>query len=412
MKAWRWIYFLARRFWSSPKGSGLKLVARLALTGVALGVATLLVTQSVLSGFERVFQETILGFNAHLVVLKLGEGNEAEGLQDRLLSELGPAVKTMTPFLYRETLLAHGGRVKGTVIKGIDPLTFSKVYAVKVRPWGKPQLTAKIEDLLKNPEETPRVILGADLAESLKLSGEVPQVRVFLPGGVQDSNSSRARFLPLEVAGTFETGLKEFDQGFALMDLKQLQAWMAAPGAITGYEMRLNDAKAADYFAGLVKDKFGFGYDAVSWQRLNAPLFQALRLERKLFFIIMALVVVVAAFNIIGVLLLMIFEKSREVSVLRALGGPYSGIKRLFAWQGLWLGVQGCLAGTLLGGGIVFLLKKTQIFKLTKEVYYIEELPVDLNFTVLGTVIGISLLITWLATRIGVANLDRSPLDL
>lgn len=412
MKQLRWIYFLAQKFWNQPKGAGLKLVARLAMTGVALGVATLLVTQSVLAGFQQVFQETILGFNAHLVVLQMGEGNQEAGLDEEIAQVLGGDLNFMTPFLYRETLLAHGGRVKGTVLKGIDPLTFSRVYAVKVRPWGKPQLTAKIEDLLQSPDGVPRVLLGADLAKSLKLQGESPELRVFLPGPKEAGGKSGSRFRRMVVAGTFETGLKEFDEGFSLMDLAALQSWLSAPGAITGYEMRLKDPDSAVAYARLLKERLGFGFDAVSWQRLNAPLFRALHLERRLFFVIMALVVVVAAFNIIGVLLLMIFEKSREVSILRSLGGTYSGLKRLFAWQGLWLGIQGCLAGVLLGGTILFALKKTQFLKLTKEVYFIEELPVVFSWTVVGTVIGVSLLIAWIATRVGVARLNRSPLDL
>jgi lipoprotein-releasing system permease protein len=412
MKQWHWIQFLGRRFWRVRQGTGLRLVGRLAVTGLALGVATLLVTQSVLAGFEKVFKETLLGFNAHLVVLKLGPTDQGGKLHQLIQEELGKDLKQITPFLYRETLLAHGGVVKGTVIKGIDPLTFSRVYAVKVRPWGQPQLTAKIEDLLKSPQGHPQVILGADLAESLGLTGEAPELKVFLPTSAADSESKALPFRRLKVVGTFETGLKEFDQGFSLMDLGQLQSWLGQPGAITGYEMRLSDPQAAEDFAQAMKRRFGFGYDAVSWQRLNAPLFQALKMERKLFFVIMALVVMVAAFNIVGVLLLMIFEKSREVSILRSLGGTYSSLKRLFAWQGLWLGIQGCLAGVLLGAAILFGLKQTQWLKLTKEVYFIEELPIELSLTVVGTVMAVSLFIAWLATRVGVARLHRSPLDL
>ena len=407
-----WIYFLTRKFKSLRNRKGIRLIWHLAVFGVALGVTTLLLTQSVLSGFEKVFQETILGFNAHLVVLKLDEMQDPEQEMQWLRKELGDQLKEATPFFYREGLMVSKGRVKGAVLKGINPLTFARVYDVKVRPLGPSQVPAKIEDLLKSSDGIPNVILGEDLAQELDLARSGEKIRVFLPREESGTQESGKRFQLFRVAGIFSSGLKEFDQGFALVDAESLQKLYGALGTATGIEIKIRDPEKAEYWAARLKKLLGMGYDAISWQKLNRPLFQALRMERTLFFVIMAMVVAVAAFNIIGVLLLMIFDKSREISILRAMGAPYGGLKRVFAFQGLWIGALGCFWGLVLGGLLAWMLKTTQWFRLAKEVYFIEELPVEFSPWVALSVVGASLLIAYLATQFAVARLNKSPLDL
>ncbi|MCC7343910.1 MAG: ABC transporter permease, partial [Deltaproteobacteria bacterium] len=144
-----WDLFLAKKYLRNPAKRGIRLVLRLAVLGVALGVATLSLTQAVMNGFERVFRESILGFNAHLVVLKDGEMADPVGEEKAIFGQISEEALAATPFLYREVLLVAHGRVKGAVFKGIDPLTFARVYAVKTRRAGGAQVPAKIEELLK-----------------------------------------------------------------------------------------------------------------------------------------------------------------------------------------------------------------------------------------------------------------------
>jgi lipoprotein-releasing system permease protein len=176
--------------------------------------------------------------------------------------------------------------------------------------------------------------------------------------------------------------------------------------------MTLSHPDEAPYWAEHLKKLLGLGYEVLSWQRLNAPLFQALRMERSMFFVIMAMVVAVAAFNITGVLILMIFDKSREISILRAMGASRRGIRRVFALEGLWIGLVGAGAGIVLGALLAWGIHASGILKLAKEVYFISELPVELSGTVLLTVFLASLSIAYLATRFAVTRLNRAPLDL
>ncbi len=407
-----WIGFLTLRHLGSPLKRGLRLVMILATLGVALGVATLTLTQAVSRGLEKVFHRSILGFNAHLVLLKEGEMSDPAHEAARLKKALAEQWKSSTPFLYREVLLVSEGRVKGAVLKGIDPLTFSEVYAVKVRPGIDTQVPANIRNLLQAPGEFPRLVLGRDLAEELGIRAEGKTIKVFVPAPPEAGKKTPGSFQVFEVGGIFETGLYEFDHGFAFVDIGKMQGVFGVPGRATGIEAKLHDPREAEVLSEQLKKNFRLPYDVVSWQKLNAPLFRALKLERILFFIVMAMIVVVAAFNIVGVLLLMIFDKSREISILRALGAPERGLKTIFAWTGLALGGVGSLLGLLLGGGIAWLLHATDWVRPAKEIYLVDRLPIDFSFGMIAAVVGSSLLISLIATRIGVARLKASGLDL
>jgi lipoprotein-releasing system permease protein len=312
--------------------------------------------------------------------------------------------------LYREGLLISHGKVKGAVLKGIDPLTFSGVYDVKVRLLGNGQVPANIKELLNISGEVPALVLGADLAEDLGINQPGETVKVFLPK--KKDGAAAKSFQVFKVTGTFSTGLYEYDHGFAFVDLSKLQKIFDVSGMATGIEFKLNHPEQAEEISKGLKPHLGQLYDSVSWQKLNAPLFRALRLERIMFFVIMSMVVAVAAFNIVGVLLLMIFEKSREISILRALGASYFGLKRVFGIQGLVLGALGSLGGMILGGFLVWILKNTHFLKLAKEVYLVGEIPVDFSLIMVLLIVGASLVITFLATQIGVARLKKVPLDL
>jgi len=406
-----WDLFLAGKYLRHPSKRGIRLVLRLAILGVALGVATLTLTQAAMSGFQRVFRESILGFNSHLVVMKQGEMEHPAEEEKQISGLLGDEWKAGTPFLYREVLLVAHGRVKGAVFKGIDPLTFDRVYAVKTRPFAGTQVPAKIEDLLKAPGEYPSVILGADLAQDLGITGPGETLKVFLPKKGSGKNGARD-FESFSVAGTFASGLYEYDHGFAFVALPVLQKILGMPGAATGIEMTLKNPLTADQRAADLKKALGLGYEAVSWQRLNGPLFSALKKERLMFLVIMTMVVAVAAFNVAGVLLLMIFDRSRDISILRALGANRGGIQRLFAYQGLAIGALGSFLGIVLGGLAAWLARDSGWLHLEKEVYLVDRLPIDWSPTVVASVAGVSLLISLAATLVAVARVRRSSLDL
>lgn len=407
-----WVGFLTMRHLGSPLKRGVRFVIVLATFGVALGVATLTLTQAVAVGLEKIFHDSILGFNAHLVVQKMGEMEDPQGETKRIRELLGDEVLATTPFLYREVLLVSHGKVKGAVLKGIDPLTFNQVYAVKVRPRAETQVPANIKDLLQAPADFPRVVLGKDLAEALGISGEGANVKIFVPSPQAAGKKVTGTFQVFAVSGIFETGISKFDEAFAIVDLGAMQKVFDKIGWASGIEIKLKDPDRAIELEENHRQNFLLPYDVRSWQKLNAPFFRALTMERILFFLIMGLVVVVAAFNIVGVLLLLIFDKTREISILRALGASESGLKRIFGLTGLMLGGAGSILGVVMGFGVAFLIRSTGWIRPVKEIHFVDRLPVEISLPLVAVVIGASLAITLIATWFGVSRLKSSGLDL
>lgn len=416
--------FLARRFQSKGPAAGIRLVARLAILGIALGVATLLLTQSVLSGFEKVFKESLMGFSAHVAVLRYGGIPDPKNLQKQMNDQWGEELAGATPFFYRESLLVAGGKVRGAALKGIDPAQFEEVYGLQIKPWEDfvlsegawQQSPEAIQALLLSPSEAPPLLLGEDLAKSLGVGREQNLVKVFLPKQGTDSEKALHRFENFRVVGTFNAGLKELDAGFALVDQARLAQVFgedtAASSPATGLEFRLHDPERAPMIAAAMEEALGPGYEVYSWQQMNEPLFHALRLERVLFFVLMAMVVAVAAFNVIGVLLLMIFEKKKEISILRALGLSLARLKKIWLLQGLGLGLLGALGGLILASVLGLWLKNSQAFRLAKEVYWVENLPLEASATVALSVLGASLLLIGLASLFALRQLKKAPLQL
>ncbi len=412
-----WVAFLSRRFAVSSKMGGTRLVKGLAILGVALGVATLFITQAVLGGMEQLFHKTILGFNAHLVVLHRGGISDPELLNQQLHQifpeQLGPG----TPFLYREGLLVSHGRVKGAVLKGVDWKSFSQVYTVKLSRFTESDAPPSMEELLTAHSGLPLVV-GKDLARDLGLGPEKNRLKVFLPRESREADKiGQKDFQEFQVTGIFETGMREFDQAYAFVDLatlRRLESPRSDPleVAITGLEYRLRDPEQGEVLAKQISAALGLSYEVIPWQKLNGPLFTALRYERALFFVVISMVVAVAAFNIVGVLWLMVMGKSREISILRVLGAPYGSIKSLFRRQGMKIAFWGCVLGLSFGGALGVFLQHTTFFKLPKEVYLVEELPVELSWAVAGSVVLGSLCIAYLAVRFAVWRLSRNPLDL
>jgi lipoprotein-releasing system permease protein len=420
-----WVVFLVKKYLSLTSKKGMRFIVRLTVFGVVLGVATLTLTQAVLSGFQQQFRKSILGFNAHLVVLKEGEMEDFSEESKKIQGVLHGEVTAFTPFFYRESLLIHDGKVKGGVLKGIDPLTFGQVYDVEVRSLQTGQGVENVGDLFNGLTPYPSLILGENLAKELGVTKEKSLVKVFVPNkkkksflGDQEpktgfkSNTTAGNFQWFQVVGLFSTGLYEFDRNFAFSEIPSLQKVFGAEQKITGMEMTLLDPQKAEELAGLLKQKLGILYQAVSWQKLNAPLFQALEIERVMFFVIMAMVVGVASFNVIGIVLLMIFEKTGEISILRALGASYRAIKRIFGYQGFLLGGVGVLLGLALGWLLGMVLKFFPLLKLEKEVYLVERLPVQFSFSLALSIVGVAMVIIYISTRIAVSRVEKAPLDL
>lgn len=387
-----------------------------ALIGLILGVTAQVVALSILGGFERHFTDSILSFNADLVLLRDGEISNPDLVRGQLLDYEKQGVKSSTPFLYREGLIAHHSKIKGFVIKGVESSSFTNVYNLNIKLYSKQSNlgnTSEIHvlDAATEAGVTP-VLLGSDLAEYLGVTEQDPIVSILLPKGDIQKISDPKQFRKFKVVGTFSSGLYEFDSQFALMGLGSAQAFFEVPGVVTGYEMKVAELEKASQIAEAMAKDFSFPYQALSWDELNAEIFQALKLEKKLFFIIMGLIVIVAAANLIGLVVILISEQSKEISILKVMGMKNKILQRIFTFQGLFLAFIGIGAGCGLGYLAADFLAKHSFIRLAKEVYLVSELPVALSGQTLLWVFAFGSLSAYLATRLAARRVLGLHLDL
>lgn len=387
-----------------------------ALIGLILGVCAQVVALSILVGFEKHFTQSILGFNADLVLLRDGEISNPDTVLPQVKLYESKGVRAITPFLYREGLIAHHSKVKGFAIKGIDTNTFSSVYNLEFKVFSDVENSdsKKVIHSLNKPQEegTSPILLGVDLAEYLGVGSENPYVSIMLPKGDLKKISDPKQFKKFKVIGTFSSGLYEFDSQFALMDLSLAQKFFDLSNTITGYEMKVKDLKKASHIAEAMAEDFTFPYQALSWDELNAEIFQALELEKKLFFIIMGLIVLVAAANLIGLVVILISEQSKEISILKVMGMKNKTLERIFAFQGLLLAIGGVGLGCGLGWLVAKMLAQYSFIPLAKEVYLVSQLPIEVNARMLIWVCGFGILSAYGASRIASRRVINLTLDL
>jgi lipoprotein-releasing system permease protein len=389
----------------------------IAIIGLTLGVGAQSVAVSILGGFEKSFTQSILGFNAHLVLMREGEIEDPVSTLHRLQSFEGPhGITSITPFLYREGLLAYHSKVKGVVFKGIDSLTFGKVYDVKIRLFSNTSSTGESskyqKDFFKQRGEYPLVLLGSDLADELGIKSEDRIVSVFSPQGeikkIGDVNS----FTRFEVVGTFSSGLYEYDSQFTLLSLGFAQKFFKAENRVTGFEMRVGQTQEARNLAHRLEESFAPPFQAIAWDELNAEIFQALRLEKKLFFIIMGLIVLVAAANLVGLIVVLVAKQSKEVSIFRAMGMPPKTLTKIFTFQGMILACIGIGLGSVVGWVVSFYLSTHSLIPIAKEVYLVSSLPIALSWKNFFWVVFFALGISYLATQLAARRVMKMELDL
>lgn len=337
------IFFLARKIFGRPSREKNRGMHAIVIAGISLSIAALLVMLAVLRGFETEYQKSLLDFNAH-VVIPPQEGLEIseEKIRSTLAKEM---IKKVEPFLYRETLLIHDGKIRGVILKG---------------------LRSGASDSL---------VLGKALAE--KLGENIQQVKLMIPKNRQ-LTSKDIRTLP--VAGTFQTGLYEFDSQFALISLAELQKLFGLSENIYGFEIQLTDAGQAPAIAKKLEENLGPAVLVQHWVELNRPLFEAIRLEKWAFRILLGLMIFVAALNLIAAVLLAIFRKKRMIAILQSLGASPRQILKLFFLHGLRLGVTAVLAGMILGLCVIFLLQTAAKISIDAEVYFLKTLPAALDW--------------------------------
>ncbi|MDO8644163.1 MAG: ABC transporter permease [bacterium] len=393
------------QYWTRRKERPLvRLASFLAIGGIALAVLALSLGLSIISGFEKEYLKSVLSFNASLVLLKSGEienqQEEEEKLKDyfqeKNLSALNNAI---TPFLYREGILVHKEMVKGIVMKGVDLKGMRQNSRIKIN----------YEDGFSEKEREEGILVGKRLKENLKLNrGET--VYFFLPQDRIDWRKKRLSpkdFHPFKVVGTFESGLYDYDAGFGFVPLPVAQKLLKSAGKISGFEVWIKDPVQALTVGDQMKKEWPFSYSIMTWRDLNQNLFQALNLQKLVFQILLGFLVLVASFNLTGVLVMKMLERRKEIAIFRSLGASLKDLEKIFFQEGVFLGSLGILGGTLLSFFLSYLIESQRFIRLAPEVYFISSVPAVWSWTtVLGTA-GIGLLFIMSAVWISLTRLSR-----
>jgi lipoprotein-releasing system permease protein len=290
-------------------------------------------------------------------------------------------------------MISSGVSASGGVLRGVDLATVGDVTRLP-----KDIRRGSIEAL--RPQGNgglPGVILGKELAGNLGVSvGDV--VELLVPGGNVTPLGTFPRVMRFRVGGISESGMYEYDSTFAYVALPDADRLLGLDGRGTGIEVKVEDIYSAGKTAALIRSTLGYPYWAKDWMQSNRNLFSALKLEKVVMFIILVLIVMVAAFNIISTLIMVVMEKTRDIAVLMTMGATRKTIRRVFALEGLLIGITGTALGTALGAFLCGLLRRYQFIHLPSDVYYITNLPVLLDPVNILLVSGSSVLICFLAT--------------
>lgn len=378
-------FFIAKRYLLSRSGKFLSAISVISISGVFVGVAAILIVLSVLNGFHKELRDRILGITPHVIITKYSY--EPLIISDSLLDEIKGKVKSYAPVVYAKTLIRSKNSSDGVLLRGIEPKSEQAVTDIaKMMVQGE-------YDFSNNG-----VILGLDLARALGVvvGDEVTIISPF------SSQSTPFGMIPKSqtfiVRGIFDSGMYEHNATLVYFDIKELQQFLGMGDAVTGIEARLDNIYSAGKIAQELTRTLGYPYRAMDWIMMNRNLFTALRLEKIVTFIVLVLIVLVAAFNIIAMLITMVLRKTREIGILKAMGTKPNSIVRIFIGVGLLIGIIGTAIGGLFGFIASVLLNKYQFVHLPGDVYFIKNLPVQMQLSDFILVVTCSVLICLLAT--------------
>jgi lipoprotein-releasing system permease protein len=370
----------------------LSLSTFISVAGVMVGVMALIVVIGVMTGFDLDLKKKILSVNAHIIVLKHGAGL-TDAPQVAATIRKMPGVVSADPFIYTQVMYSAPGNVSGGVIRGLDLDT--------IRQGGPKALDVvegKFADLAGGePGEPPRIVIGNELAKNLNLKvGEY--LNIISPLGTLTPMGRLPRMKAFRVTAVFHSGMYEFDSSLVYTSIPALQEFLGLGRRVTGLEVEIKDIYGAEQLGTLIQQKLGPPFYTRNWMQMNRSLFAALKLEKIAMFIILTLIILVAAFGIASTLFMMVMKKTRDIAILKSMGATRQSIMQIFMINGLVIGALGTAGGLGLGLGLCAILKKYQFIKLPRDVYYISTLPVTVQGLDVLAIIAAAMAISFVAT--------------
>jgi len=391
------------------KQTFISIITIISVGGIFLGVAALIIVLAVMNGFETELRTKILGINSHIVLMKYNGGmrNYKEVMRD---IEGVEGVVASTPFIYSQAMLKKGQNVSGVVLRGLSIESAARVISLgKMEKGSIDYLSKKARDAVKlkaDIAELPGIIIGKELSRSLGVS-LFETMNVLSPMGVSTPLGMAPRMKKFLVVGIFDSGFYEYDSSLAFLSLKDCQKFLRMDDdLVTGIEIKVADIYKAGVIARKIEKKLGYPYWARNWTQMNKNLFSALKLEKRVMFIILSLIVLVAAFNIITTLIMVVMEKNRDIAILKSMGATAKSIMKIFMFQGLIIGAAGTILGCIGGLFVAINLEKISVFVekifgfkiLPGDVYYLTELPSQVNYGDVLIIVAGTMLICFLST--------------
>lgn len=386
--------FIARRYLKSRSKTGfVNLITYISIFGVSIGVAALIIVLSVMNGFESEVKSRIIGFDTHIRLRTYHD--QGIDMVDDVMNEIKdiPEIIGMSPYILDKGMVRHGDNSDGVIVRGADPETIGLVSDIKEN--------IIYGDFILEETETeagaklPGIVIGRYLADRLMVDLGA-HVVLISPTGVH----SMFQMPPVKefvVTGFFETGMFEYDDIYAYISIESAQELFRYHDRVSGIEIKLKDYNKADDVIEIIDQKLGFPYLAMSWFDMRKNLFSWMKIEKWGMSIALSLIVIVAAFNIVSTLIMVVLEKTKEIGILKSMGATRQNVMRIFLFEGIVVGIIGTITGFIIGFGLCWAQTKYHLLSLPGDVYFINSLPVKMELMDFILVGIISLLICLLA---------------
>jgi lipoprotein-releasing system permease protein len=394
-------FFVGLRYLRAKrKQTFISVITFISIAGVTLGVMAMMVVLAVMTGFGKDIRSKILGANAHIRIMSRS-GTLDDHQEAMATIEAVDGVEASAPFILSQVMLRRGSHVSGAVLRGIDPSRAGRVVDLE-----KSVMDADLEALTgvdsadaASGEVAPGIIIGKELARML---GAYPGDEVYVVSPFGGSLTPIGGRIPhmkkFRVVGLFDSGMYDYDASFAYVSIESAQRLLKLGQSVHGIEVKVDDIYGVGEISTALLARLGDTYWTQDWMQMNKNFFSALKLEKAVMFIILVLIILVAAFNIISTLIMMVMEKTKDIAILKSMGASSKSIMRIFMLDGLVIGVVGTALGIMGGSVLCFLLKRYQFVKLPSDVYYISTLPVRVQVLDVALIALSAIAISFLAT--------------
>src|SRR5450755_4770684 len=389
-------WLLSGRYLRARRKEGfISVIAGFSFLGIMLGVATLIIVMAVMNGFRKELLDKILGLNGHLLIQPLEKPlTDWEDVAARIAGVKG--IRLAAPIVEGQALASSPFNAGGVLVRGIRLKDLE----------GLPSVINNIKQgTLGGFDEAQGVAIGRRLADQLSLrSGD--NITLVSPRGAVTPMGTTPRIKVYKIAAVFEIGMSEYDAAFVFMPLTEAQAYFNRNGDVTAIEVYTNDPDKIAIYRQMVTDAAKRPIFMIDWRQRNATFFSALQVERNVMFLILTLIVLVAAFNIVSGLIMLVKDKGQDIAILRTMGATQGSIMRVFLITGASIGVVGTIVGFLLGIVVClniesirqFLSWMTSTELFSPELYFLSHLPADMDTAETSAVVVMALVLSFLAT--------------